>query len=105
MSLLIDTTSCLLCVLMSVCANVFANEIGSEPAIRECKQTRAHARTRTHGGLMSDGNPLGKILLDDALLREPTTQYRALFAIVESHLPQLWCVLHVFVCVQAFSHA
>lgn len=50
MLVLIDTTSCLLCVLMSVCANVFANEIGSEPVICECKQIDTHA----HRGLMSD---------------------------------------------------
>lgn len=38
MSVLIDTSSCLLCVLVSVGANVFANEIGSEPVICGCKQ-------------------------------------------------------------------
>lgn len=85
MSALIDTTSCLLCVL-SVCANVFANEIGSEPVICECKQIPTHTYTRTdahmHQRIVVWWNPVGKILLDEGLSREPPTQYRPLFAIV-----------------------
>lgn len=41
---------------------------------------------------------MGKILLDDALLREPTGQYRPLFAIVENHLLNGTRTLCVCIC-------
>lgn len=59
MSVLIDTSSCLLCVLVSVGANVFANEIGSEPVICGYKQKhtdrgRERDREKKRGGGADD---------------------------------------------------
>lgn len=99
MSLLIDTTSCLLCVLMSVCANVFANEIGSEPVICECKQIDTRTNTHTFAHRIDvGGNPMGKILRDEALLRA-TTQFTSLFPFVGNQTSFLWMEKELWVWV------